>query len=68
MYKPESYTTHGDGWKTPANGTYVRPDGSKFQVPAQTYKSVITGRTESSYGSYTQSELRAFSEAQKGKK
>ena len=68
MYKPESYTTHGDGWKTPSNGTYVREDRSKFQVPAQTYKSVITGRRETSFGSYTQSELHAFSEKQKGKK
>ena len=62
-YKPKEITTCGDGWKTPANGTYVRPDGSTFQVPKKTYNG-ICGRYES-YGGYTQAELHKFSEAAK---
>lgn len=63
MYKPESIVTCSDGWKTPANGTYVRPDGSKFQVPLKTHHGILG--TYSSYGGYTQAELHKFSEAAK---
>ena len=67
-YEPaHGYTTYGDGWKTPSDGTYRRRDGSTFTVPVKTYRSPFTGEVTRTYGGYTQSELHAFSEAAKKK-
>ena len=66
MYKPQKIMTCSDGWKTPADGTYVRPDGTTFSVSPKTYKSRVGG-SYTTYGGYTQSELHMFSEAAKNK-
>ena len=59
-YTPQTIQTCSEGWKTPANGTYVRPDGTTFRVPLKTYNGICG--SYSSYGGYTQAELHKFSE------
>ncbi len=52
-----------DGW-IETGPVYRREDGLTFTVPAKTVHSIIGG-TYTTYGAYTQSELKAFSDADK---
>ena len=49
-----------DGW-IETGPVYRRQDGSTFSVPPKTCKSIIGG-TYTTYGGYTQEELKKFSD------
>ena len=55
----DGYTTDEYGWKEPATGWYVGPDGTEFEVPAVVQNTTIGGEHRT-YGAYTSVELEAF--------
>lgn len=62
-FEAVQHRTCADGW-IETGPVYRRQDGTTFTVPPKTCKHIMGG-TYQTYGGYTQSELKAFSEADK---
>ena len=62
-FEATQHWTAADGW-VETGPVYKRPDGTTFTVPPKVCKGIFD-ETYTTYGAYTQEELKRFSDADK---